>query len=195
MVVMKRKVSIEKLSLTALFSALCYVAFTFIKINIPIANGATAIHFGNCFCVLAALIVGGPLGGIAGAIGMGIGDILDPLYVISAPKTLILKFIMGLICGTIAHRGLHISDHCYDRKTSMKYALISTGIAMGCNVILDPLFSFAYNHFVFGAPLDAAALLASFNLITSSINAITSTLIASSIYVAICNHFNYGRLN
>lgn len=191
---MKRNSSIVKLSLTALFAALCYIAFTFIKINIPVANGSTAIHFGNCFCVLAALIVGGPLGGLAGAIGMGIGDILDPLYILSAPKTLILKFIMGLICGAIAHHGLHIADHANDKTKSFKYALISCGIAMGCNVILDPLFSFLYNHFLFGAPMDAAALLASFNLITSLINAITSTLSASLIYAAVASHFNHNRL-
>ena len=191
---MRTNHSIEKYALTALLSALCYIAFTLIKITIPVANGATAIHFGNCFCLLAALVVGGPLGGVAGAIGMGIADIMDPLYIIYAPKTLILKFIMGLICGCIAHKGLKLSDHAHDKTISFRYALISCGIAAGCNVILDPLFSLLYNHFVFGATIDTAALLASFDLIASLINAIISSIAAALIYTGVCFQFNYNRL-
>lgn len=50
----------------------------FLKINIPTPGGTTAIHFGNTFCVLAALLIGGVEGGIAGAIGMGLADLMDP---------------------------------------------------------------------------------------------------------------------
>lgn len=48
---------------------------------------ATSIHIGNAFCVLAALLLGGLYGGLAGAIGMGIADIMDPIYITGAPKT------------------------------------------------------------------------------------------------------------
>ena len=65
-------------------------------------------HLGNTFCVLAALLLGGLPGGIAGAIGMGIADLLDPAYVIVAPKTIILKLGIGIITGLVAHRIFHI---------------------------------------------------------------------------------------
>ena len=68
----KRQSSVQNLALTALMAALCYIGFTFFKINIPVGEGSTAIHFGNTFCVLAALMLGGVQGGLAGAIGMGI---------------------------------------------------------------------------------------------------------------------------
>ena len=71
---------IQKLSLLSLMAALCYIGFTFFKIDIPLGNQTTAIHFGNTFCVLAALMLGGVEGGLAGSIGMGIGDLLNPLY-------------------------------------------------------------------------------------------------------------------
>ena len=46
---------IQKLALTALFAALCYVIFTFLQIKIPMPGGdATSLHLGNAFCVLAA---------------------------------------------------------------------------------------------------------------------------------------------
>ena len=40
-------------------AALCYVGATFIKIDIPVGTERTMFHFGNVFCVLAALLIGG----------------------------------------------------------------------------------------------------------------------------------------
>ena len=63
-------------------AALCFVAFTYIKIPIPVPGGDTvALHIGNAFCVLAALLLGGVYGGLAGSLGMTIADLIDPTYV------------------------------------------------------------------------------------------------------------------
>ena len=97
--------TVVKLAETALLAALCYVSFTFLQIKIPVPGGdATSIHIGNAFCVLAALLLGGVYGGLAGAIGMGIADIMDPVYITGAPKTFVLKFCIGLIVGLVAQR-------------------------------------------------------------------------------------------
>ena len=49
---------VYKLVLTGLMAALCYVAFTFLKIPIPTFGGDyVALHIGNAFCVLAALLL------------------------------------------------------------------------------------------------------------------------------------------
>ena len=51
---------VYRIVLTALMAALCYVAFTFLKIPIPTFGGDyVALHIGNAFCVLAALLLGG----------------------------------------------------------------------------------------------------------------------------------------
>lgn len=84
----------QKLTLTALFAALSYAVFTFLQIKIPIGADATSIHLGNAVVVIAALVLGGPLGGFAGALGMTIGDLLDPVYITYAPKTLICKMVI-----------------------------------------------------------------------------------------------------
>ena len=92
-------------------AALCYAAFAFLKIPIPTPGGGmVALHIGNAFCVLAALYLGGVYGGLAGAIGMTIADLMDPKYVTSAPKTFLLKFLIGLIAGFIAHKLGHITE-------------------------------------------------------------------------------------
>ena len=72
----QRNEKLLKLAETALVAALCYVAFTFLQIKIPMPGGdATSLHIGNAVCVLGALLLGGWYGGIAGAIGMAIADI------------------------------------------------------------------------------------------------------------------------
>ena len=96
----KRNQTILKLAQTALMAALCFVSFTFLQIKIPMPGGdATSIHIGNAFCVLAALLLGGVYGGLAGAMGMTIADIMDPVYILGAPKTFVLKLCIGLIVG------------------------------------------------------------------------------------------------
>ena len=78
----KRKQTVVKLAQTALLAALCFVSFTFLQIKIPMPGGdATSLHIGNAFCVLGALLLGGWYGGLAGAIGMTIADVLDPIYI------------------------------------------------------------------------------------------------------------------
>lgn len=99
-----------RISVIGLMAALCYIAFTFLQIKIPTPAGFTSFHLGNTFCVLAALLLGGIPGGIAGAIGMGVADLFDPTYVIVAPKTIILKLGIGIVTGLVAHKVFHIQN-------------------------------------------------------------------------------------
>ena len=94
-----------------LLAALCYVSFTFLQIKIPVPGGdATSLHIGNTFCVLGALLLGGWYGGLAGAIGMTIADLMDPVYITGAPKTFVLKLCIGLITGLVAHKLAKINE-------------------------------------------------------------------------------------
>ena len=107
----RRNETVIKLAQTALMAALCYVAFTFLQIKIPMPGGdATSLHVGNAFCVLGALILDGWHGGLAGAVGMTIADLMDPVYITGAPKTFVLKLCIGLIVGLVAHRFAKIND-------------------------------------------------------------------------------------
>lgn len=81
---------VKRMAQAALFAALSYIMFTYFKIDINLPGGSTAFHLGNTFVVLAALLLGGPLGGIAGALGLTMAD-LTTIYVTSAPKTFFLK--------------------------------------------------------------------------------------------------------
>lgn len=172
-----------RISVIGLMAALCYIAFTFLQIKIPTPAGFTSFHLGNTFCVLAALLLGGIPGGIAGAIGMGVADLFDPTYVIVAPKTIILKLGIGIVTGLVAHKVFHIQNK--EGKALYKAVILSAIAGMLFNVIGEPIFSYFYTTYILGAPEKAAKALASWNAITTSVNAILAVVIASSIYIAI----------
>lgn len=176
-----------RITVTALMAALCYVAFTFLQIKIPTPVGYTSFHLGNTFCVLAALLLGGIPGGIAGAIGMGIGDILDPVYIMVAPKTLFLKFMIGVITGFVAHKVFHIKK--LQGSSLVSRVVIAASAGMGFNIIGEPLVSYLYYLILLGNAEKAAGYLVAAKFITTGINAILAIVIASFIYLAIYPRF------
>lgn len=178
-----RNEKIQKLVMTGVFAALSYVVFTFLQFKIMLPGGdATSIHLGNAVCVLGALILGGPLGGIGGAIGMTIGDIFDPVYLPSAPKTFVLKLCIGLITGLIAHRLGHITWKT-DKKEVTKWALLAAIGGLLFNVIFDPLVGYYYKLLILGKP--AAELTLAWNVASTTINAVISTVVSVLVYVAL----------
>ena len=178
-----KKESFQKLVLTGVFAALSYVVFTFLQIKIPLPGGdATSIHLGNAVCVLGALILGGLWGGIGGSIGMTIGDLFDPVYVVYAPKTFILKLCIGLITGLIAHHFGHITYQT-DKK---KFARIAALAALGgliFNTIFDPLVGYFYKLLILGKP--AAELTLAWNITATAINTVISTIVSVLVYMAL----------
>lgn len=174
-----------KITVTGLMAALCYVAFTYIKIPIPVPGGDTvALHIGNAFCVLAALLLGGFYGGLAGSIGMTLADLMDPMYVTSAPKTFILKFLIGLIAGFVAHKIAQISkDH--SKGYVFKWSLISSVCALGFNVIADPIFGYFYKNYILGVPSPAAKIMSTWAAGVTAINAAVGTLVVVIVYNAL----------
>lgn len=97
----KKNEKIVKLAQTAILAGLCYVTFTYLQIKIPMPGGdATSLHIGNAFCVLGALLLGGWYGGLAGAIGMTLADMMDPIvgFLYNAVRPVLLR--SGLLIRT-----------------------------------------------------------------------------------------------
>ncbi len=173
----------QKIALTGLMAALSYVVFTFLQIKIPLPGGdATSIHLGNAVCVLGALLLGGFYGGLGGAIGMTIGDLLDPVYIAYAPKTFILKLCIGLITGLIAHKIGRITVEKDEKKVLLWTILAAVG-GLFFNVIFDPLLGYLYKLVIIGKP--AAELTLAWNVASTSINAVTSAMVSVLIYMAL----------
>lgn len=174
---------LQKIAMTGIFAALSYVVFTFLQFKIPLPGGdATSIHLGNAVCVIGALVLGGFYGGLGGAIGMTIGDLLDPVYVIYAPKTFVLKFCIGLITGFVAHRLGHLTEQT-EKKKILFWTILAAIAGLLFNVIFDPLVGYYYKLYIIGKP--AAELTLSWNILSTSINAVTSTIVSVFVYMAL----------
>ncbi len=180
-----RTMDVKILTMTAMMAALCYIAFAFFKIDIPVPGSIekTAFHLGNTFCVLAALLLGGIWGGLSGAIGMTIADLLSG-YVTSAPKTFLLKLCIGLITGLVAHRLLKIDSETDKKKVVWKTA-VSASAGMLFNVIADPIVGYFYKRYLFGLQQDLAKALAKISAVTTLVNAVIAVIAASIFYYAL----------
>ncbi len=173
-----------------IMAALSYLAFTYVQIKISVGGDFTSFHLGNTFCVLAALLFGGLPGGVAGAIGMTIGDLLDPVYITSAPKTFLLKLLIGVIAGLVAHKIGKISKRTSEGSTQSKkhvfvWTLLGSSAGMFFNVIAEPVVSYFYKRYLLGVDADAAAILAKFQSLTTFVNAILTVIIAVALYAAL----------
>lgn len=177
--------AIRRLAITGLMAALCYIGFAFFKIDVPIPGdaGKTAFHFGNAFCVLGALLLGGPLGGLSGAVGMTIADLTSG-YATSAPTTFVLKFMIGMIVGLIAHKIFHLS-----KSHNLRFITIVTVFSSACGMIFnffaDPIIGYLYKSYILGTPQDIASVYAKWEAGTTLANAIIAVIAASVIYLAL----------
>lgn len=174
---------VKRMAQAALFAALSYIMFTYFKIDINLPGGSTAFHLGNTFVVLAALLLGGPLGGMAGALGLTLAD-LTTIYVTSAPKTFFLKLCIGLITGFVAHKCFHITK-ITDKKKLAVATTVSAGAGLLFNVVADPLVGYFYKMYLFGIPQDASKALAKIATLTTGVNAALSLLCAVLLYLAL----------
>lgn len=179
-----KQANTRTMTMAAMFAALCYIGFTFFKIDIAVGTEKTAFHLGNVFCVLAALFIGGFWGGMAGAVGMTIAD-LTTAYVTSAPKTFLLKLCIGLAVGFVAHKIFRISKE-ETRKVALPVATVLSCLAgMGFNVVADPVVGYFYKTYILGVPQDAAAIWAKMGAVTTLVNAIVAVITATIFYLAL----------
>ena len=178
----EKKVDVTRLAQAGLLAALCYIGFAFLKFDIPVPGSLekTAVHFGNVFCVLAALLLGGYWGGLAGAVGMTIAD-LTTAYVTSAPKTFLLKLCIGLIVGLVAHKIFHLSA-----EHPKKYvALLASVCGMAFNIVADPLVGYFYKTYLLGVPQDISKALAKIATGVTAFNAVWAVVLATVLYLAL----------
>ena len=171
-----------------LFAALNFIAFTYLKISIPLATGgAVAIHIANAIVVLSAWLIGPVAGGIAGAIGLSLADVLDPLYIASAPKTFFLKFMIGFIAGKLAEKaGLRETD---DAAKIRRITITSAAAGLGFNVVFEPIISFLYRRFLLGVSAEAASILATWMAGVTLLNAVICVIVSVLLYKALYRYY------
>ena len=178
----------RRLVYTAMFAVINYVAFTYGKITIPVTAGtSTAIHIANAIVVLSAWFLGPVYGGLSGAIGLSIADVFDPRYITSAPKTFLLKFMIGLIAGVLADH-FRLKEQT-ERKDIILVTTTSAIAALGFNVVADPIVGYFYRKYLLGIPQEAAKIIATWVAGSTAINAVACVFISVILYLALYKSF------
>lgn len=94
----------KQITLDAMFVALTLVFTAFVNIQIPSFGGSGGlIHLGNVPLLIGAMLLGKRTGAIAGALGMGLFDLLSG-WAIWMPCTAITCGLMGFLVGCICEK-------------------------------------------------------------------------------------------
>lgn len=131
----------KQIALDAMFVALTLVFTAFVNIQIPSFGGAGGlIHLGNVPLFIAAMVYGKRTGALAGALGMGLFDILSG-WAAWAPCTVITCGLMGFTVGAI----------CKSKK-----GIISKIVAAAAALIIKLTGYFIFESFIMGNGAAAA---------------------------------------
>ena len=167
-----KKFTAREVAIIGMMAALSYVAYL---LRIPNVFGTkSSFHLGNTFTALTALLLDGASGGLAGAFGLALADITagDPGYAIT---TFLLKFIIGVVCGAVAHQLLHL-ERCDAKGRRASYvAKVAAASFSGLlvNVFTDPLIGYFRDRYIFGMAPDLSAV---FMKVASGVTLVNSVL-------------------
>ncbi|MBE1553193.1 ECF transporter S component [Sporosarcina limicola] len=89
------------LILTGMLIALVFVATLTLNIKLPITANGGLVHLGTAMLFIASILFGPKKGALAGAIGMGLFDLVSG-WTLWAPFTFVARGLQGYIVGKIA---------------------------------------------------------------------------------------------
>lgn len=166
----------KKLALAGITAALSFAGYAVF----PAVNAfGLKFHLGNAFVVLGALLLGGVPGGLAGAVGLSIADIISG-FAAAAPITFVCKFLIGLITGLVAHRSARLSES-HPKKYILKWSVLASAAGLGCNCLADPVLNYLWQRLI----TPGAEALLSINILFTVLNAAVNTVCAVALYSAL----------
>ena len=170
-VLYKRTFTVHELALTGVMAALSLVAYLFFRVPF---YGGSSFHLGNTFTALTALLLDGVSGGLAGAIGLALADI-----------TFILKFLIGITCGAVAHKVFKLRE--LDKHAPGYLVKVTAAAASGLllNVFTDPFLGYFRNVYIFGQDYTIAKALTKITGGVTFVNSVASTVCVVLLYLAL----------
>lgn len=152
----------RQITLDAMFVALTLVFTAFVNLQLPSFGGAGGlIHLGNVPLLIGAMVYGKRTGAIAGALGMGLFDILSG-WAMWAPCTILTCGLMGFAVGAIC-----------EKKKTMFYKLLAVVIAL----LIKIVGYFAFEAAIMGNGMIAALKSVPGNVIQVSVAAVIVLMI------------------
>ena len=162
-----------------MMAALVFVG-NYLQFKIPVSIGdVTRVHLGNSMCLLAGLLFGPGVGGLASGIGAGLFDLFDPVYIVSAPYTFCSKFAMGFLAGLLGRSALR-----KDGKSRVLRVILAGVVGQLAYIFLYLLKSYVTLRLVGTAP--QAALVAVIpKIAASTVNAVAAVVISVPLSLAL----------
>ncbi len=114
----------KRLAYLGLSVALVCIATMIIQVPIPATKGF--LNLGDSIIMVLAVVFGARFGGISGAVGSALADVLSG-YAYWAPWTFIIKGLEGLIVGLIVSKS-------FQKKTAFNFRT-TIGIGVGSMVM------------------------------------------------------------
>ncbi len=174
---------IKKLTIAAMIAALSYVGYSVF----PAINAfGTKVHLGNAFVVLGALLIGPIYGGLAGAVGLSLADILGG-FALSAPRTFICKLLIGLIVGLIAVT-LKKINNTHPVKYVLLWSIIAVVAGLAFNCVFEPTLKYFWFTILTPDPSKAQSAIKALVAVTT-----TTTLINAGLN-SVCGILLYNAI-
>ena len=161
-VLYKRTFTVHELALTGVMAALSLVAYLFFRVP----------------------FYGGVSGGLAGAIGLALADILagDPGYAVT---TFVLKFIIGITCGAVAHKVFKLRELDKHAPGYLAKVIVAAASGLLLNVFTDPFLGYFRNVYIFGQDYTIAKALTKITGGVTFVNSVASTVCVVLLYLAL----------
>lgn len=175
-----KKISTRDIVLVGVFAAMIFVLTRFISIPIPTPTGQTMIKSANILCVLAGLLLGKTLGGLAAGFGSMIYDLTNPLYIASAPFTFAFFFLMAFIAGLVFEKTNKVAIASF--LGTFSYLILYFTKSVITTVLQGSLFV-------------PAVIANSSKLVSSGINVVIASIFATILYPHLKKAFNQFASN
>lgn len=175
---MSKRSTIHAIVYTALLAAVVYVLTL---LYVPL--GESKVHFGNAASMLAGLILGPWLGGLASGVGAFFFDLTHGYELLEALVTFASKFLMAMAAGLVAG--------AWKREGSVLDAKGHLRVVLGCVVggvvyiALYMLKTFIKQHYVGGVPLDGTYTAMLAKLPATAINNGFAAVVTPILYTAL----------
>ncbi|MFB9770261.1 ECF transporter S component [Lactiplantibacillus modestisalitolerans] len=168
-----KSVQLKKVVFAGLFAAIILIGISVIRIPLPAIVGRPFIHFGNILTVIAVMLLGFGYGAAAGAIGLGLFDLLNG-YAATAWLTVIEAIILAAMVSW-SFRLVHYSE---DRFLQLYWVSLVAGITKivtsWCTGVIEAL--------MVGTTLNVAMIGAFTSLLAATINSIACFILVPLIY-------------
>ncbi len=175
---MTARSKIHTIVYTALMAA---IVFALTLLYVPL--GESRVHFGNAASMLAGLILGPWLGGMASGIGAFFFDLTHGYGIVEALITFASKFLMAMVAGLVAG--------AYRQEGNLLKGRSQLRVILGCvlggltYIFLYMLKTYVKQRFVAGVPLDGTWAVMLAKLPATAINNGFAAVVTPVLYTAL----------